>query len=303
MYHNRIGRIFLMPLDKTDYPTTSLNLLAVHEARAFLGTIRSHEYGSSDGSLFKYTYALQPAVTLNMQDDAHALKLLLMVEGRLTIQTGTNEKVFLTEGHVYLFRPPDYSIDLPTATSVSYLLFDIDPLVRRFDLVNLAEGRYSLNTTMGALLAELLNPPKQLAYPEKWLSMQLLNLLYQLGEEIVLQSKRSGNNKSKIDFALAADAFIQRNLARNFTTKEISKHVGLNECDLKIAYSDHFGVAMGKRQTQLRLELAKNLLKNSDMPILDVAITCGYGNPGTLRYNFGKDTDTTPVNWRKINKL
>lgn len=301
--HNRIGRIFLVPLDKNDYPATSLNLHAAHEAKAFLGTIRLYEYLSSDGALFLFAYALQPAVVLRKQDDAHTMKLLMMVEGNLTLQSGTNEKIFLAEGKLLLFRSADYSIDIPESTQVRYLLFDIDPLVVRFALTNLAEGRYNLTATMQAHLAEILNPPKLMAYPEQWLSMQLLNLLHQLGEEIVLETQRSNSNNYHLDFALAADAFIHRNFARNFTTKEISKHVGLNECDLKTAFSNRFGMGMGKWQNKLRIDLAKQLLKQSDMSILDIAIECGYGAPNTLRYNFLIETDQTPANWRKINKL
>jgi len=156
---------------------------------------------------------------------------------------------------------------------------------------------------MLAQLAEMLNPPKQLVYPGQWLSMQLLNFLYQLGEAIVLEKQDSNTNIKHLDFALAADAFIHRNLARKFTTKGISKHVGLNECDLKIAFSNHFGMGMHKWQTKLRIDLAKQLLQQSDKSIGDIAIECGYGAPNTLRYNFLIETDQTPVDWRKINKL
>jgi AraC-like DNA-binding protein len=301
--HNRIGRIDLLPLDKADYPKTSLNLHAAHEARAFLGKIRSLQYRSSDGPLFLFAYALQPAVVLRKQDDCNGLKLLVMVEGRLTLQSGLPENLLLMEGKLCLFRSIDYLIDLPEATNVQYLLFDTEDLAERAGLENLAEGCYNLTTGMKTHLSEILQPPKLLAYPEKWLSMQLLNLLHKLSEEIELATQRIKGNTSNLSFALAADAFIQRNLDRNFTTKEIAKHVGLNECDLKNAFRDQFGMGMARWQNQLRIERAKQLLQQSDKSILDIAMECGYGAPNTLRYNFLIETDQTPANWRKTNKL
>lgn len=197
--HNRIGRIDLLPLDKADCPKTSLNLHAAHEARAFLGKIRSLHYNASDGPLFLYTYTLQPAVVLRKQDNANGLKLLVMVRGSLTLQVGPTENFLLTEGKLCLFHAVDYWIDLPEASNVQYLLFDTDALVKRVGLENLAEGYYNLTSSMQLHLSEILQPPKLLAFPEKWLSMQLLNLLHKLSEEIELAAQRNKNTTTPLE--------------------------------------------------------------------------------------------------------
>jgi AraC-like DNA-binding protein len=300
--HNRIGRINLRPLDKTDYPETSLHLRAAHEAKAFLGTIRSHEYISSDGPVFLYSYALQPEVTLRKQDSSEGLKLLLMVEGRLTIQAGITEKLSLAKGRLCLFRSTDYRIELPERTNVTYLLIQIDALVQREGLEYFSEGRYDLTARMNAQLAEILQPPKLLANPERWLSLQLFNLLSQLEEEIKLASEHTNKNNSILDYVLTADAIIKSNLSKNFTTPELALQVGCDECALRKGFLDQFQVTPAKRRTKLRMEQAKEIMLHSNKRISEVAAELGIV-PNSLRTNFEKLTETTPLKWRNKFKI
>jgi AraC-like DNA-binding protein len=301
--HHRLGSIHLRPLATEDYPETSLRLSSVHGAEAFLGPIRVLEYSCSLSPLFHYSYALKPAVELQKKDGCEGLKMMLMVEGSLELQDSLTENCRLQEGRFCLFRSVEYKISLPENTKVQYLLFSVDPLVKSLEWGNFEEGRYDLTPRMRVYLAELLQPPKLLGTPEKWLSMQLIQLLYQLCEVTGQNGSETNQPTKDLAYALAADAYIQRNLEQDFTTKQLSLIVGLNECNLKKAYTKLFNVGMGERQNELRIELGKRLLLETDKPISEIAFICGYSNDDTFRVNFKKFEVLTPADWRKKFKI
>jgi len=278
--------------------TTSLRLRSAHAAEVFLGNIKVQEYASTDGPLFQYSYALGPPVQLRKEMETDGLLMMLVLEGSLVLQQALNEDCTVAEGIACLFRSREYNISLQEQCVVRYLLFNIEPLAERLNLQGFEEGRYQLTNIMQAQLFEVLHPPKLLASPEEWLSGQLIGMLYQLKESI----ERGLRLNTKIyhqDFALAADVFIQRNLLRDFTTKEISRQVGLNECDLKKAYSLYYGTGMARRQNMLRVERAKFILQQTDKAISEIASDCGYKCMRSLNNNFKRETNLRPVEWRK----
>nr|WP_262901477.1 AraC family transcriptional regulator [Flavihumibacter profundi] len=296
--HNRLGRINLRPLDVDTNATDSLRPRSVLSADVFMGRVTVHEYGSTDGSLYQYSYALEPEVELRKEHESEGLKMMLMLDGHLVLKEGLSEDIVVTRGVICLFRSRDYTIALKAQLKVRYLLFNIDPLANRLQLKGFEEGRYEFTEMIQAQVSELLHPPKILGSPDEWLTGQLISIAYLLKESI-LRGRRLNPKVYHLDYALAADKFIQRNLSKDLTTKEISRQVGLNENALKIAFADYFGMGMAKRQNLLRMELTKNLLVQSGKLVSEIAKEVGYKNKGTFNKNFGHVTGLTPAEWRQ----
>ena len=62
-----------------------------------------------------------------------------------------------------------------------------------------------------------------------------------------------------------------------------------------------FGVPLRSKQTQLRMEKAKQLLSNTDSKIINVALESGYRHLGLFNSMFKKYLGTTPSQWRRDN--
>lgn len=301
--HSRVGSINLRPVLEDDYPETGLRLQTVYQAEAFLGIIRLLIYGSVHGPVFLYSYALRPAVDLEKQDDCTGLKMMVVLEGTLAMQGDSTERCLLPEGTLCLFRYIDYRICLPENARVKYLLFSVDPLIQSMVWDDFAEGRYSLTARMLQLVKGLLHPPAVLASPEKWLTRQLVNLLYQLSEASELAGGAASDKSYQFDYVLEADALIQSDLSRAYTIKELARKVGLNERYLKRAFKNYFSTGMARRRNVLRIDLAKRLLRESNKTIAEIAILSGYKSINTFRYNFERATGMLPADWRKKYRL
>ena len=51
----------------------------------------------------------------------------------------------------------------------------------------------------------------------------------------------------------------------------------------------------------LRLEAAKDLLRNSQLPVEQIAAACGFGSYINLYKKFKKHEHCSPAKWRSIN--
>lgn len=290
-------------LELQDFPESPLSLCAVAVAEAFLGRISVREFMTSDGRLYCFDYALSPAVELIKKDAMPGTKLLVAAKGSLTLQQKDGEKICLAEGTLILFNGDDYMIGLPENCMTRYWLFSIDLVLQRMEWPPIPAGRYRVSASMRIFITQLNEPPKRLAAPEDWLSLQLINFLFQLKEQISLAANPAPVKSYLLDYVLAADEYIKRNLASNFNIDQVARQVALNATSLKKAFGAHFGMGISGRQNLLRVEYAMQLLKQTDRTILEIARECGYESDVVFRRNFKKITNLLPLEWRKKFKL
>jgi AraC-like DNA-binding protein len=303
--HTRLGRINLRPLVHGDYPETPLRLKTIRQAEVFLGKVGVSEYGSARGPVLICSYKLKPAVDLDHKVELEGMKMLVVIEGRLVLQDCLTEHCVLQEGTLCLFSGDEYRVSLQEQSKVRYLLFAVEPYVRQMNWESFKEGRNHLTAYMQSLIAEIIQPPELPGAPEEFLSDQLLFLLSKVRQASLLngQEKPGKPYERDLDFVLAADAFIRRHLLQDLTASQIAKAVGVNQTKLQIAFKEHFGTGLGRRQNELRIELAKRQMLETDKSIAEVAMACGYKSPEVFRTNFKYETGMNPAEWRKKNRL
>ncbi len=297
-YFKRIGRIQLSTVPDSDHPSTPLRLLSAHQGNAFRGRIAVQQYQSSAGPLCQVHYTLGNTVTLDHQLAAEGLKMLLVTEGRCLLETDRPACWHLSAGKICFFNATSYRLDITEDCPLSCFVFPLEAFLEQIDWNGFPENCYELSPAMYGWLNSILQPPAPLYDPEGWLTLQFMNLLQPLREQIH-QNLPSGKIKGREPFVYAADAFIQRNLSKHLSIREIAREVGLNESTLKAAYVQHFKMGMIKRQNCLRVDLAKQLLQNTEQSIEEIAFACGYESAKAFRYNFREETNSNPREWRK----
>jgi AraC-like DNA-binding protein len=95
---------------------------------------------------------------------------------------------------------------------------------------------------------------------------------------------------------------IEENLRETPTIPEIAKMVGINEQKLKSLFKKTFTKTLNAYQTETRLNVAKNLLINSDMNIGQIAEEIGYKNKGYFSKRFKEHFGILPVEYVKHHK-
>jgi AraC family transcriptional regulator len=92
--------------------------------------------------------------------------------------------------------------------------------------------------------------------------------------------------------------YIQANLDRKLSLEAIAQNLDMSVyhfCDL---FKQSVGISPYKYVLQQRVERAKQLLKDKESAIVDIAIECGFANQTHLNKHFRSFTGVTPKTYR-----
>ena len=97
----------------------------------------------------------------------------------------------------------------------------------------------------------------------------------------------------------AALRFLHENAARPIGVDDVVRHVQLSRRTLEIRFQKLVGQTVHAEIQRVRLERAKQLLTETDLPIPKVAEATGYGSASYLGQVFRQALGTTPARFRR----
>lgn len=99
---------------------------------------------------------------------------------------------------------------------------------------------------------------------------------------------------------LQAKNFMWHNYAKKLTLDAIADHVHLNPQYFSVLFKRETGESVTTHLTNLRVEQAKTLLKDTTQPINEISREVGYDDPDYFSRLFRKTTGTTPRQYRAV---
>ena len=93
--------------------------------------------------------------------------------------------------------------------------------------------------------------------------------------------------------------FIEENLDRDLSLEVLAAEVSLNSLYLPRAFKKVLGQTPHQYVLRRRIERARGLLSNTDMPIVDVALTTGFSSQSHLSNWFLRITGVSPASFRR----
>ncbi|MGC5704019.1 helix-turn-helix domain-containing protein [Pseudomonas sp. NFXW11] len=104
-------------------------------------------------------------------------------------------------------------------------------------------------------------------------------------------------------FTLArALTYIENNLEKHLTVSEIARVSGTSERRLYVVFEQHLRTTPFAHVTRLRLNLAMDLLRDTQLSIAEIAHRVGYSDQSALNHALKKSHDLTPAFARKISR-
>ena len=94
-------------------------------------------------------------------------------------------------------------------------------------------------------------------------------------------------------------SFIKENLSRPIGIDQIADAISTSRATLDRLFLSEMNRSAGKEIFRQRISLAKNLLKNENLSIAQVAAECGFCNQAYLSNVFRRETGLTPKAWRR----
>jgi len=96
-----------------------------------------------------------------------------------------------------------------------------------------------------------------------------------------------------------AERFIWENYSRKLSLNEIADASGLSAPYFSTVFKEEMGENLSNYLNRLRVEKAAALLVASDLPISDIAITCGFEDQSWFSKIFKNNTGLTPGKYRE----
>lgn len=113
--------------------------------------------------------------------------------------------------------------------------------------------------------------------------------------DTVYESRRIKNSKLLTD----AMNYIRENYKENLTLESVAQQVFISPFYLSHLFREELDITFLEYLTRVRIETAKQLLKDQNTTISSIAAEVGYENPGYFSKVFKKNTGLSPNQYRK----
>ena len=126
----------------------------------------------------------------------------------------------------------------------------------------------------------------------KIILLQFILKLWKKG--FIVENDTSGKNTVEKEMV----SYIQQNFTGKILLKEFGKQFHLSEKYISRYFKEHFHITISQYVTYLRLEHAKQLLQDTDIPVTEVAMQSGYQNVSYFIRSFKKTYGISPLKYR-----
>ncbi len=113
----------------------------------------------------------------------------------------------------------------------------------------------------------------------------------------ILSRNTAGENRV-MTIVLNTITYIQNNYTQKITIEDIAKYCYCSPSTLSHVFAPNYGMTISKLIHTVRCDRAKALLKNSSMPVGQIAMECGFSSADYFTSVFKNLNGTTPTEFR-----
>ncbi len=119
------------------------------------------------------------------------------------------------------------------------------------------------------------------------------------GVKRVEQRMSTTDMHGSVNRAVRARKWLRDNCGAPFEVRQVAAHVGCSTRMLQLSYKAVFDRTMQEDLIEMRLERAKKLLADTDIPVLRIPEHCGSDAPNHFMQFFKTRTGMTMLQWRR----
>ncbi len=266
-----------------------------------------------------------------MSDHTHrSMEIMYVIGGNCTVELasssaggGARHSISLTKGEfIFLDGNVPHRLLVPETCRMLNVEFRFEE-----EAEESAEGRSARFPTMQSLAEEDEALAKLFACPDPFLVLREPHDVYHVLKSLVLEldsptrrgimvhlllaqlliliaglyhAKAASGAENQEVYVRRTIEFLHQNYDRLLQIKEIAAHVNLHPGYLQRIFKAKAGVSIMEYLTYFRMEKAKMLLRQTDIPVLEIADYVGVGSRQYLHMLFKKHTGATPAEYRRM---
>ena len=98
---------------------------------------------------------------------------------------------------------------------------------------------------------------------------------------------------------MAAQQYIEQHFTEEVSVEDVAAHVYISTSHLTHSFHDQVGYSPKQYIKLLRLSYARELMENTDIPVADVAVQCGFADVNNFIRAFRQTYSVSPGKWRR----
>ncbi len=131
-----------------------------------------------------------------------------------------------------------------------------------------------------------------------FIKSSLLRILAVLsGSRLFLPTEK--NHDKRVEEIKTVLTYIKENYKEKIYIQDLARQVNMNAQYFCRFFKKSIGRSLMEYINEYRLKQSLRLLKETDLPVTEVCLECGYNNLGNFLRSFKKYTGTTPLQYRK----
>lgn len=150
---------------------------------------------------------------------------------------------------------------------------------------------------------QLINPPFEGGFRHAFLTAKALELachiLFNLSQDVEREEK---GQFSAQDHKRLRDAMklIRSNLDKPLNVQELAEAVGLTRQRLQLGFQMIYGNSVGRIRDKVRMDLALDLVRDSKLSMIEIALETGYEHPASFTRAFKAAFGISPIQMRYV---
>ncbi|MCA4791900.1 AraC family transcriptional regulator [Myroides odoratimimus] len=274
------------------------------------------EYYNQNSILIFGMMNIKKDISIEMYTDEPFYEMHFCINGRSAFNSTYNNVKFNKNQHnLYLQKElqgtfkqnensNEYMEVLFPQDHVDSLINQYEGLIPPINKTNnqLFQNNALVNVEIKAVLTEIYNTNRTGVMKQLYLDVKSKELLLlQFEQYIRLNSNKDLTKISLSDKQKLAEAkeHIEQNYQAPLSLSELALEVGLNDYKLKKGFKEVYNTTVFGYVYQLRMEYAHKLLRNTTIPIKEIAHYCGYEHVQHFTSAFKRMYQTTPAKYRE----
>lgn len=192
---------------------------------------------------------------------------------------------------------PQALLDEPLLLDTEALPESIAELLESSSTIRQVTQLYNINESCQRCLLELLNCPLSGSLRRSYMhakTLELLSLTLDLLNQEESRQYRQNIKSDDRDTLQRLQQYLQENYRKAPAIAELAKHAGMSEAKLKRSFKSEFGITIGERLQQLRMNEALRLLQIQSGNVSQIAHELGYEHASNFITAFKRRYGMTP---------
>lgn len=239
-------------------------------------------------------YKILRGENINFYPNMHyCYELIIVTAGRLHVKVNGQDTELHEGDGVLIFPNQIHSIHTEEYNRYVLCLFN-HKLINAYNSKVASKVPVSNKFHCDLFYAEKLN-----SITENDSVMAIKGLLYSLCDEFDKNMQYIEFEKSSHYLLYNIFKFIEQNYNKTCTLAELSKSLGYDYTYLSSYFKKTTGMYYSDYVDQYRINQACYLLRESDMPVMQVSKECGFNSHRSFTRNFREQFEMTPAEYRK----